>query len=217
MSQQHFVGLDVSVKETAICILDPQVRLVHCACAESDPEVIREHRPGLGLAFGRIGLDAGPLSPWLHVGLVEAERPAICVETRHRHTALSARINKADRNDAPGYRAEGAGRPVRARACEGPREPASPPSADLAHASATQGPRRRERPVWSAAQLRPQGRRRGGCGLRGARARPRGGPARRGGHGDPASGGARRCGSGSPSSTRGSSPPCARIPSAGGS
>ena len=102
MSQQHFVGLDVSVKETAICILDPQGRVVHRACVESDPKVIREHLLGLGLAFGRIGLEAGPLSPWLYAGLVEAELPAICVETRHMHAALSARINKTDRNDAQG-------------------------------------------------------------------------------------------------------------------
>ncbi len=40
MSQQHFVGLDVSVKETAICILDPQGRVAHRACLESDPKVI---------------------------------------------------------------------------------------------------------------------------------------------------------------------------------
>lgn len=102
MSQQHFVGLDVSVKETAVCILDPQGRVVHRACVESDPRVIREHLLGLGLTFGRIGLEAGPLSPWLYAGLVEAELPAICVETRHMHAALSARINKTDRNDAQG-------------------------------------------------------------------------------------------------------------------
>ena len=51
---------------------------------------------------GRVGLEAGPLSPWLYAGLVEAALPAICVETRHMHAALSARINKTDRNDALG-------------------------------------------------------------------------------------------------------------------
>lgn len=102
MSQPHFVGLDVSVKETAICVLDPQGRVVHRARVESDPKVIRGHLLSLELAFGRIGLEAGPLSPWLYAGLVEAGLPAICVETRHMHAALSARINKTDRNDALG-------------------------------------------------------------------------------------------------------------------
>ena len=102
MSQQHHVGLDVSVKETAICIVDQQGRVVHRATIESDPTLISEHLLGLGYAFGRIGLEAGPLSPWLYAGLVEAELPAVCVETRHMRAALSARINKTDRNDALG-------------------------------------------------------------------------------------------------------------------
>ena len=102
MSQQHHVGLDVSVKETAICIVDQQGRVVHRATIESDPRLISEHLLGLGYAFGRIGLEAGPLSPWLYAGLVEAQLPAICVETRHMRAALSARINKTDRNDALG-------------------------------------------------------------------------------------------------------------------
>jgi transposase len=55
-----------------------------------------------GGAFSRVGLEAGPLSPWLYAGLVEAGLPAICVETRHMHAAHSARINKTDRNDALG-------------------------------------------------------------------------------------------------------------------
>src|SRR4051812_37920675 len=102
MSQQHFVGLDVSVKETAICVVDPQGRVVHRATVESHPAVISQHLLGLGFTLGRVGLEAGPLSPWLYAGLVEAGLPAVCVETRHMHAALSARINKTDRNDAHG-------------------------------------------------------------------------------------------------------------------
>ena len=77
MSQQHFVGLDVSVKETAICVVDPQGRVVHRAAVESHPAVISQHLLGLGLTLGRVGLEAGPLSPWLYAGLVEAALPAI--------------------------------------------------------------------------------------------------------------------------------------------
>ena len=102
MSQQHYVGLDVSVKETALCVVDLQGRIVHRATVESDPHLIGQHLLDLGCAFGRIGLEAGPLSPWLYAGLVEAGLPAICVETRHMHAVLSARINKTDRNDALG-------------------------------------------------------------------------------------------------------------------
>jgi len=98
----HFVGLDVSVKETTICVLDEQGRVTHRAVVDSDPMVISQHLVGLGHAYGRVGLEAGPLSPWLYGGLVDAGLPAICVETRHMHAALSARINKTDRNDAFG-------------------------------------------------------------------------------------------------------------------
>ena len=102
MDQQHHVGLDVSVKETAICIVDIHGKVVHRATVESHPEVIGRHLIDLGHAYARVGLEAGPLSPWLYAGLVEVGLPAICVETRHMHAALSARINKTDRNDALG-------------------------------------------------------------------------------------------------------------------
>jgi transposase len=99
---QHFVGLDVSVKETAICVVDERGSVVARATVESEPDAIASWLTGRGLHFGRIGLEAGPMSPWLYAGLVEADLPAICVETRHMHAALSARINKTDRNDAHG-------------------------------------------------------------------------------------------------------------------
>jgi transposase len=102
MSQQYHVGLDVSVKETSICIVDSHGAVVHCTTVESHPETISTHLIGLGHNYARVGLEAGPLSPWLYAGLVEAGLPAICVETRHMHAALSARINKTDRNDALG-------------------------------------------------------------------------------------------------------------------
>jgi transposase len=102
MSQQHFVGLDVSVKQTALCVVDMHGRIIHRATVESDPAVIREHLLNLQLTFVRIGLEAGPLSAWLYAGLVEVGLPAVCVETRHMHAALSAQINKTDRNDALG-------------------------------------------------------------------------------------------------------------------
>ena len=58
MSQQHYVGLDVSVKETAICVVDLQGRVVHRATIESDPRLIREHLLSLSYTFDRIGLEA---------------------------------------------------------------------------------------------------------------------------------------------------------------
>src|SRR3712207_6944280 len=99
---QHFVGLDVSLKETSLFIVDEQGHVVARSSVESEPGAIASWLAGHGLQFGRVGLEAGPMSPWLYAGLVEAGLPAVCVETRHMHAALSARINKTDRNDAHG-------------------------------------------------------------------------------------------------------------------
>ena len=99
---QHFVGLDISVKETAICAVDGRGNVASRATVESKPGVISAWPQGLGLHLERVGLEAGPMSPWLYTGLVEAGLPAVCVETRHMRAALSARINKTDRNDAHG-------------------------------------------------------------------------------------------------------------------
>ena len=98
---KHFVGLDVSVKETSICVVDGDGDVVVLQTSvPSEPRAIVDVLAAPSLAIGRIGLEAGPLSEWLYAGLVDAGLPAICVETRHMHAALSAQINKTDRNDA---------------------------------------------------------------------------------------------------------------------
>ena len=68
----------------------------------SEPEPLLEVLQDKAFTFKRIGLEAGPLSQWLYGALAEAGLPVICVETRHMRAALSAQINKSDRNDARG-------------------------------------------------------------------------------------------------------------------
>src|ERR1700687_2356414 len=97
-----FAGLDISVKTTAICILDATGQVLLEATVDSAPGAIAERLRIPGHSFERIGLEAGPLSQWIYAGLVDMGLPAICVETRHMHAALSAQINKTDRNDARG-------------------------------------------------------------------------------------------------------------------
>jgi len=53
-----------------------------------------------GLTLARLGLEAGPLSPWLHTGLRAAGLPAICIETRRMKGATAAMAVKTDRKDA---------------------------------------------------------------------------------------------------------------------
>jgi transposase len=68
----------------------------------SEPEALVRYFDELELPVGRIGLEAGPLSPWLHAGLVAAGRAAVLLETRHVKAALSAMTVKTDRKDACG-------------------------------------------------------------------------------------------------------------------
>ena len=99
---QHHVGLDVSVKETSVCIVDKAGKVIREVKVATKPAEILVVLTEEALAIERIGLEAGPLSQWLYSALAEAGLPVICVETRHMKAALSAQINKSDRNDARG-------------------------------------------------------------------------------------------------------------------
>ena len=99
---EHFAGLDVSVKETSVCIVDDSGRIIREAKVASEPDALLQVLKNGGYSFKRIGLEAGPLSQWLYSALDEANLPAICVETRHMRAVLKAQINKTDRNDARG-------------------------------------------------------------------------------------------------------------------
>jgi len=99
---KHYAGLDVSVKETAICIVDENGRICRETKVISHPEDLSKALAETGLRIERIGLEAGPLSQWLFEGMARAGLPVICVETRHTKAFLRAQVNKSDRNDARG-------------------------------------------------------------------------------------------------------------------
>jgi len=94
--------LDVSVKETSVCIVDDAGKIVREARVASEPEALLQVLTNTIYRFKRVGLEAGPLSQWLYSILAEAGLPVICVETRHMRAVLKAQINKTDRNDARG-------------------------------------------------------------------------------------------------------------------
>jgi transposase len=98
----HFAGLDVSVKDTSVCIVDGTGKIIREAKVASEPEALLRVLRNAAYHFKRIGLEAGPLSQWLFSALSEAGLPVICVETRHVRVVLKAQINKTDRNDARG-------------------------------------------------------------------------------------------------------------------
>jgi transposase len=98
----YFAAIDVSLEVSSVCVVDATGRIVREAKVASEPEALAKFFGELGFAIVRIGLEAGPLSQWLHRGLVAAGLPAILIETRHVKAALSAMRVKTDRNDARG-------------------------------------------------------------------------------------------------------------------
>ncbi len=99
---KHYAGLDVSVKETSLCIVDEAGRICREMKVVSHPADLLAVLCDPAWRLERVGLEAGPLSQWLFSGLAEAGVPAICIETRHAKAFLKAQVNKSDRNDARG-------------------------------------------------------------------------------------------------------------------
>ena len=93
----------MSVKETSVCVVDDAGTVILEQKVRSEPDDIIALLTSLGATYGRIGIEAGPLSQWLVNALTAADLPVICVETRHMKALLTAQqINKTDRNDARG-------------------------------------------------------------------------------------------------------------------
>jgi transposase len=99
---EHYAGLDVSLEQASVCVVDAQGQVVREAKVASEPEALIGFLRGQQLAIGRVGLEAGPLSQWLHGALVTAGFEAVLLETRHVKAALSAMTVKTDRRDARG-------------------------------------------------------------------------------------------------------------------
>jgi transposase len=96
----YFAGLDVSLEETAICVVDETGRIVRDARAASEPQELIAALRQVSLPLERIGLEACSLTAWLHDEMRAVGLPAICIETRQANAAMKTMPNKTDRNDA---------------------------------------------------------------------------------------------------------------------
>lgn len=96
----YYVGLDVSMKLTAICIIDDAGNAVMERVVASDPDDIGRCIEEFDGEIGRIGLEAGPLAPWLFGGLAERGLPVVCIEVRQMKAFAKASPIKTDRRDA---------------------------------------------------------------------------------------------------------------------
>ena len=94
-----YVGMDVSLKETSICVVDGSGKIVSEGTVISEPVAIAEFIESKAKAGNavRIGLETGPTTTWLWHELRALGLPVIGIDARHAKAALSLQVNKSDR------------------------------------------------------------------------------------------------------------------------
>ena len=97
-----YIGVDVSLASTAVCVLGERGTIMAEARVASAPAALVSFMQQVPYGIAAIGLEAGPLSQWLHQGLTEAGFEAVLMETRQVKAALKAMPLKTDRRDAEG-------------------------------------------------------------------------------------------------------------------
>ena len=98
----HYVGIDVSLETSSVCVVDGNGKIVREGKIVSEPDALIAWLGGLKLELTRIGLEAGPLSQWLYAAMRQAGLAVELLETRHVRNALKTMPVKTDRNDARG-------------------------------------------------------------------------------------------------------------------
>jgi transposase len=98
----HYVGIDVSLEASSVCVVDVSGKIVCESKIATEPETLIAWLSRLQLELTRIGLEAGPLSQWLHAAMRQSGLAVELLETRHVRTALKTMPVKSDRNDARG-------------------------------------------------------------------------------------------------------------------
>ena len=98
----HYAGIDVSLEQSSVCVVDAGGKIVREAKVASEPEALIDWFGSLGFGLARIGLEAGPLSQWLFAAMKKAGLAVELLETRHVRTAFKTMPVKTDRKDARG-------------------------------------------------------------------------------------------------------------------
>jgi transposase len=98
----HYVGIDVSLEASSVCVVDGDGKIVREGKIASEPDALITWLGGLKLELTRIGLEAGPLSQWLYAAMRQSGLAVELLETRHVRNALKTMPVKTDRNDARG-------------------------------------------------------------------------------------------------------------------
>ena len=96
----YYVGLDVSLKSTHICVLDGNRRVVWRGVSDTQIAMLAEHLARWGKQIVLVGLETGSLTPWLYHGLSDLGLPMVCMDAHRASDALKAPAEKTDNADA---------------------------------------------------------------------------------------------------------------------
>src|SRR5579863_70772 len=99
-----YIGMDISLQTTHICVVDREGRCLQEGSAPSEVGALDIYlkKHGGGWTVKQIGFESGPLSRHLYHGLQGLGWPIVCMDARHAHGVLKAQRVKTDRNDARG-------------------------------------------------------------------------------------------------------------------
>jgi transposase len=101
---EHYVGLDVSLKLTAICIVDRTGKIERQGVVSSDPEAIaifiKSHAPHVA----RVGLETGATATWLWTELNKLGLPVICIDARPNEGHSTGYRREVDRTASLGFK-----------------------------------------------------------------------------------------------------------------
>jgi len=96
----YYAGLDVSMKESSIAIVNEKGKIVFETICETEPEIIAKVLNDSTFFLEKIGVESGCISFWLIDELRKLALNAICIESKQMATLIALKVNKTDRNDA---------------------------------------------------------------------------------------------------------------------
>ena len=99
---KQYAGIDVSLEASHVCVVDAEGKIVREGKAPSEPDALISWFAEHAVTMERIGLEAGPLSQWLHAAMSKAGLAVELLETRHVRTAFKIMPVKTDKKDARG-------------------------------------------------------------------------------------------------------------------
>src|ERR1041385_5734502 len=100
---EYYIGLDVSLKQTSICVVDQTGSVVRESVVDSDPEAIAEFVRAKAPGVVRIGIETGPTTTWLWTELKRLDLPVICIDARHAKAVLKIDRKSTRLNSSHGY------------------------------------------------------------------------------------------------------------------